>query len=175
MDSVRGMKYSPNVPEGEGYLDIYFILNKKFKDTSASIINSAENVNFIQKNNLFKGNTVLYLKGKTTIGRTKTLSNDMAGNFTFCDGVVYTMIASAIYMGFKEIYLAGADYTFYPVQSGHFYDDWVKHDYHDVDHNHYRVKEFADQQGVAIYNITPDNLESPVYRKVGREILDQIL
>jgi hypothetical protein len=42
---------------------------------------------------------------------------------TFRDGSVFAMIAISMYLGFKELYLCGAGYTYQPLRVFHYYDE----------------------------------------------------
>lgn len=130
------------------------------------MVMSAESAGTVRKRGLFKRSDVRYLKCFATIKNATTLSNDMAGKFTFSDGVVYAMIASAIYMGFKEIYLVGSGYTLSPFQSGHFYDGWSKTSPDTVDIRHSILNRFATERGVRVFNVAPEGFASPVYERI---------
>ena len=49
-------------------------------------------------------------------------SYDLAGSFSYLNSSLHSMIAGAIYMGFKEVILVGCDYLFSPPRSGHFFE-----------------------------------------------------
>ena len=49
--------------------------------------------------------------------------------------------------------------------------DWI--DNEDVTLQHRRVKEFALEHGVKIYNVVPDGFESPIYEKVTWDYVKQ--
>ena len=46
---------------------------------------------------------------------------DISGAFSFMTGALYTAIALAINMGFKQAILVGCDYVFTPIAENHFY------------------------------------------------------
>jgi hypothetical protein len=56
---------------------------------------------------------------------TKTPKLDLTKRFTGGDGGVFNLVLIMIYAGFKEIYLAGAGYTYEPIYELHFYDNPV--------------------------------------------------
>lgn len=54
----------------------------------------------------------------------KDLNDDLISNHISCfDGVLRNAISLAIYMGFKDIYLVGCDYTYSPSQHYHWYEN----------------------------------------------------
>ena len=63
-----------------------------------------------------------FINGKGSILTNKKQENDISKRITFLDGSLFTMIATAIYMGFKEIILIGTDFALYPQLQYHFYD-----------------------------------------------------
>ena len=72
-------------------------------------------------------------------------------------------ISLAIYLGFKEIYLVGCDYLFYPRQSRHWYEAGkpiidFKYDRHYIDDF---IKE-AKKQGIGFKLVTPLKVDSNV-------------
>lgn len=85
--------------------------------------------------------------------------------------VVSVCIASAIYMGFKEIYLLGCDYNaFCNFGRGHCYDDkdelkevsynlafYLKY-YHITTEFHYLIAKYAKENGIRIINLTDVSL-----------------
>lgn len=97
--------------------------------------------------------------------------NNLAGRFNMMDGVAYAMIGAAVFMGFREIYLIGCDYTFSPVQIGHFYDDFSQVKIEDVDPRHFLVHKFLKQKNTRIWNLTPEGFASPIYPSITIEDL----
>lgn len=94
------------------------------------------------------------------------------GNMSATMNVVSTAILSAIYMGFKEIYLLGCDYNLFCSRVGtHSYDDsgeieelpkynlafYLKY-YHITTEIHYLISELAERRGVKLRNATDGSL-----------------
>lgn len=77
---------------------------------------------FIKKNNMFRNRKVHFVKSYLPIIKAKVQSNDLTKRITFMDGALFFMIASSIYMGFKDLYLCGCGYTYEPISCLHFYD-----------------------------------------------------
>jgi hypothetical protein len=97
---------------------------------------------------------------------------DLSGNLSIAMNVIGTCILSAIYMGFKEIYLLGCDYSSFCGQLGnHCYDDeaeleelpkynlsfYLKY-YHLTTEFHYAISKLAKSKGVQVINSTPSSL-----------------
>lgn len=104
---------------------------------------------------------------------------DMTKNMTAPYNVVLGCIQTAIYMGFKEIYLLGCDFnSFATLKVEHFYDD-NKHEspsrhmslgyemkfYSLVAYHHYALEKYANKNGIKIFNITHNSLLDAYERK----------
>ncbi len=76
----------------------------------------------IEKNKTFSNKKVFYLKSYKPILSVSRQRIDLSKRITFMEGVIFAMMAIAMYMGFNEIYLVGNDYTFQPSLHFHFYD-----------------------------------------------------
>ena len=120
---------------------------------------------FLERNNIFQNNSVYFLK---TLGKISSyneqridLSKRITGN-----GVFSAIICIALYMGFKELYIIGNDYTFEPAQQFHFYDSPVfskrllKETAEDL------INRIAIARDVEVYGIKEDEeFYKPVYVK----------
>lgn len=97
---------------------------------------------------------------------------DLSRNLSITMNVVGASIQSAIYMGFKKIYLLGCDYnSFCALAASHCYDDsqeieelpaynlafYLKY-YHLTTEFHYLLHKLARKMGVQIINATQDSL-----------------
>lgn len=107
--------------------------------------------------------SISYIQTSGLLDVSKSVHNDMAGRMNVLDGVAYTMLGAAQYMGFSEIYLIGCDYTVSPRQVGHFYDDTLLKDFVPVDERHIRMRDFLKSKGVKVTNLIMPGFESPVY------------
>ena len=131
---------------------------------------------YLRSRGLLGNNRVFYLAPAKPMELAATQSNDLTRRITFMDGSLFVMMAAAIYMGFKELYLCGAGYTYQPFVAGHFYEDWQLVQPQTIDPKHRLMKQFADAHQVVVYNIVPDGFESPIYPKVSWEhVVDQFL
>jgi hypothetical protein len=101
----------------------------------------------------------------------KMMSEEIDGNIYAAMNVISYSILTAIYMGFKEIYLIGCDYSaFCTAGKGHCYDD--KSEVAESNYNlafylrfywittqfHYLIAKLAKEKGVAVINLTPGSL-----------------
>ena len=74
--------------------------------------------------------------------------------------VVYACLQLAVYMGFKEIYLLGCDFSFsknFDSPNDHFYkkvEKFYTFDYDSVKKSYEKAKEFTEAHGIKIYNAT---------------------
>ena len=144
-------------------------LESYYGDIKSKIFLHASCKKYIDDNELLKKQEVFYVKPSHASSSSSVLLHDLTKRNAFMDGSVFFMIASSIFMGFKELYLCGCGYTYQPLQSGHYYEDWTQLDHEPVDNKHHIMKKFADEYGVKIYNVVPDGFESPVYEKVSWE------
>jgi len=115
------------------------------------------------------GNGALYIYSKKY--PTKAISFNLDRNIYALMNVVSYSIVSAIYMGFKEIYLLGCDYNaFCNFGHGHCYDDtqemsagnhnlayFLKY-YHITTEFHYLIAKAAKEAGIKIVNLTSTSL-----------------
>lgn len=170
-DSLRIFETESNAKQ------VYMEADRACNNPDAVFFVRAANKRFLEKHGILKGRKVHYIKPHLKQMKLAPLQiNDLTKRITLMEGVVFFMIATSIYMGFSELYLCGCGYTYYPLQSGHFYEDWTKLDYKSVNIRHHIMKKFADDHGVKIYNVVPDGFESPIYEKVSWEhVLNNVL
>jgi hypothetical protein len=101
----------------------------------------------------------------------KEMSEKLENNIYAAMNVISYSILTAIYMGFKDIYLLGCDYNaFCTAGKGHAYDDkselaktkynlafylkfyWITTEFH------YLIAKLAKEKGVNVVNLTPNSL-----------------
>lgn len=110
---ILGKKYVQDT------LKLYTEISGAFQEKKSTLFFNASLKRFFGSNGLFENNKVNFL---TPLSKSeKGAYNDLHGKFTFGEGAFNFMVASAIYMGFKEIYLIGCGYTYSPRQQFHFY------------------------------------------------------
>jgi hypothetical protein len=112
------------------------------------------------------------------------IDSDLSKNIFIGLNVVTTAILSAIYFGFNEIYIIGADYNAFCTQGkGHAYDD--DKEVSQVNYNlafylkfyaictefHYLVSKYAKKRGVKIINLNPNSLLDAYPKMMSDEIL----
>lgn len=123
---------NPNWPKAclgplgpEGIVTFYREIDRRFTDNTMLILNS-DNYNCIRKYNLFKDKTVYFVKGAKRLyvprGVPYKTVADLTRRSISGGGSVFFSILIMMYMGFKEIYLCGAGYTYEPTYQLHFYD-----------------------------------------------------
>ena len=92
-------------------------------------------------------------------------------------GCFSASIAIAIYMGFKSIYLIGADYAKDPMYTGHFYDR-VKNltePSSELIKGHEIINEFVKGRGAAIYNVVDKGFTSRTFKQIHTEEFIKII
>ncbi|ALZ87494.1 hypothetical protein APT62_03050 [Aerococcus urinaeequi] len=93
---------------------------------------------------------------------------DMTKNMTSCHNTVLMAIQSAMYMGYKNIYLIGVEHNFF-ANYKHFYDSedyihqskkWEGMLYYDdkVFKHHHALDVTSRNHGIKIFNITPESM-----------------
>jgi hypothetical protein len=112
------------------------------------------------------------------------MSEKIDGNIYGAMNVISFSILTAIYMGFKEIYLLGCDYNaFCTAGKGHCYDD--KSEVSQVNYNlafylkfywittefHYLVAKLARKKNIMIINLTPESLLDAYPRRPLSQVL----
>lgn len=104
---------------------------------------------------------------------------DMTKNMTAPYNVILGCIQTAMYMGFKEIYLLGCDFnSFASMKVEHYYDEdnkdvpsrhmslgYEMKFYSLVAYHHYALNKYAFNNGIKIYNITQNSLLDAYERK----------
>ena len=112
----------------EGVVQFYRAVDKAFTDNTKLILHS-DNYSEVESNELFNGKEIYYLKVKKDFDvdrRTSPLGAvDLTKRRVSGGGSVFFAIQVMMYMGFEEIYLCGAGYTYEPVFNLHFYDNYV--------------------------------------------------
>lgn len=120
------------------------------------------------KNNI--GSNNIYYQSCKVFQFSDYISVDMTRNMTAPFNVVPGCIQTAIYMGFKEIYLLGCDFnSFASTKLEHFYSQDNKppretklgfelKEYAQVAFHHYALNMYAGKNNISIINITPNSL-----------------
>lgn len=171
MDPVYGMKKT--YESKKAILEFYEAIDRSSPQNTIFVTN-ASNKNFLQQNGLFLKREKFFVSRKNVPSMAKDIEIDMAGNFNPMNGVVYAMIAASIYMGFKEVYLIGCDYTFQPCRSGHFYDNISLITEMPSEKLHAELNQVALSRECKIRNIVPDGFSSPIYEKVTKKDLSEM-
>ncbi len=110
-----------------GYL-FYRTLDNVLMKGSKVFVRS-DDYKFINWKSLFENKKVYYLEILNTFHtHEKDMLNiniDLTKRFVGGTSAIFNSIIAMIYMGFKEIYLCGAGYTYHPIYELHFYDNYV--------------------------------------------------
>ena len=77
---------------------------------------------YLKKRNLLSNKECYYSLGKPTFSNEDEISFEITKPNQFYNGGLRKMIALAIFMGCKELYLYGCGYTYSPVQAWHFHN-----------------------------------------------------
>ncbi|MCK4542950.1 MAG: hypothetical protein KAU17_12005, partial [Spirochaetales bacterium] len=112
----------------EGIVQFYREIDKRLGNKTILILNS-DNYKYIEINNLFKDKTRYFVKGKKDLHVIEKVPYKIIADLTKRSisggGAVFFSILIMMYMGFKEIYLCGAGYTYESMFYYHFYDNFV--------------------------------------------------
>jgi hypothetical protein len=186
-----------------------------------------DNYDFINSRGLLNNREVYFVKAKKDLYLDNRVPYGTMADLTKRSisggGTIFLSVLILMYMGFKEIYLAGAGYTYDPVYMLHFYDNFSfpksmgreqaetaarkaidernrkigdRMEYYGLaakgdkyngiyiwrresDQNkeqHRLLNDYAQAQGVKIYNIVPEGFASPIYEKITwQEVESRIL
>ena len=96
-------------------------IERRLSKSTRIFLNTSAN-KFLKSRSLLTDHKLNFINGNGGMFTNKKQANDISKRITFLDGSLFTMIATAIYMGFKEIVLVGADFALYPQLQYHFYD-----------------------------------------------------
>ena len=100
----------------------FLSVNEAFHDRDTVHFYHATIRRYLEKRSLLANRSCYYFLRKGSLEGAKTQAVDLAEPITFADGGLLLMVALAIFMGCKEIYLFGCGYSYAPVQKFHFYD-----------------------------------------------------
>jgi hypothetical protein len=114
-------RYGDEISDVNPFL-YYPFIERTLKNTNAIIFMNTTAREFNKRNGFFKDRQVHYVKSYCDMRESIIQRNDLTKRITFLDGSIFFMLGAAIFMGFKEIYLIGAGYTYQPLQEFHFYD-----------------------------------------------------
>ena len=163
-----------------GLFEIYAALNSRAKiilnSSSYYWINNLNYCGIVDNRENFKDNTY-FINNKSFI-----LESDYGVNCNLpksSHGVLSRSIGIAIDMGFKEIYLVGADYSKDPINIGHFYGatNYIQ----DFDRDDSQldilkgIKKFAYDNNVKIFNLIDKGFTSPFFEGITQSKLKDIL
>lgn len=96
----------------------------KMNDDTTLIINR-KNASAVNKHFKAHAKRPYYFKPNIGLLKNDCIPDiDLKKRFVTHPGSIFMAIQIAIYMGFKEIYLAGAGYSYYPANEYHFYDSF---------------------------------------------------
>ena len=112
----------------EGIVQFYREIDERLGNKTILILHS-DNYKRIEINNLFQDKIKYYVKSKKHLhlieGVPYKIIADLTRRSISGGGAVFFSILTMMYMGFKEIYLCGAGYTYEPMYYLHFYDNFV--------------------------------------------------
>jgi len=138
MDAESSKTLRPGIPQwpeshlgalgSDGIVQFYKEIDKRLGNKTILILHS-DNYKYIENNNLFKDKAKYFVKGKKDLhvieGVPYKIIADLTRRSISGGGSSFFSILTLMYMGFKEIYLCGAGYTYEPVYMLHFYDNFV--------------------------------------------------
>jgi len=111
-----------------GHAESYREIDKRLGHETILILHS-DTYKCIEKHAIFQQKTIYYAKCKkrlrAPVGVPYNVVADLTRRSISGGGVVFFSILIMLYMGFKEIYLCGAGYTYEPTYQCHFYDNRI--------------------------------------------------
>lgn len=101
----------------------YALIDEACRDSRTTFFFNASNRDFFEGSGLFKGRRTHWITTtKPAFTSADEICVDLAGDLNCTSGSAFFSLALALYLGFREIYLAGFGYTYSPRQEFHFYD-----------------------------------------------------
>ena len=161
-----------------GLAEIYEGLNSKAKlflsASSHYWINNFDYFGILDGNKKFKNNTYFISNKAFILNGGSNVNCNVPKSM---HGVLSRSIGIAIDMGFKDIYLVGADYSKDPLRVGHFYgstDFITSRSEEEVIINN-QIMKFAKEKNVKIINVIDEGFTSPIYEGISQSKLAKIL
>ena len=106
----------------EDVFKFYREVEEFFSGKNTSHIYHATLSGFFDETGILKESEFFFYVSRSRILEASEQKHDLSAPITFTDGAIYVMLASAMFMGAREIYLLGCGYTYSPLQLLHFYD-----------------------------------------------------
>lgn len=120
--SILDLTRVSSIDINNGELDDYRYIDNSCPSSDTIFFLNAESKKIFNKFKIFSNREKSFVRAGYPIMVAKKQSNDLSKGVTFFDGIAYFMVASALYMGFRQIYLCGAGYTYQPQLMFHFFD-----------------------------------------------------
>lgn len=117
----RWLQVSPRFTHGHHH-QYFSSVDETFRDRDTVHFYHATMHKYLKKRGLLRDKPRYYFLRKCALGEATNQVIDLTKPGTFFDGGLTIMIALAMFMGCKEIYLFGCGYTYSPVQAFHFYN-----------------------------------------------------
>lgn len=148
------------------FIDYWRAAARVFTDPATCFFANGIDVDFFARHRFVDDDRLYFAKSAGPTLEARRLRHDLTRRMHFMEGSVFFMMAAALDMGFREIYLCGCDYTFQPRRSGHYYEDFELLDDQPVDAKHAAMARHAAAHGARILNVVPSGFTSPVYPAV---------
>jgi len=130
----------------------------------ALVFLGASSRKYVERHGIFIHKKVFYLKPHKGVLEAGEQRVDLSKRITFYGAVAFFMLAAALYMGFKEIYLVGCDYSFEPCLEFHFYDSLLFSKKMDKEITVKLMNKVGERRYVSLYKIEEDDeFYRPVY------------
>ena len=100
----------------------YDYLDRELGNNGTILFLNADNYNYINRSNYFSNSEKYYLRYSNRINQQ---IQDIDNRYLGGGGTIFNSLEVMLYLGFKEIYLLGAGYTYQPTFYLHFYDNHI--------------------------------------------------
>lgn len=163
---------------------------KSFFDISASLYLENDNRNFEyrDKYKLFEKCNIHYVYGKGAFSNVDDVRGDIHKSVNTRCGSLYFAVSLAVYLGFKEVYLIGADYFNVPLTVGHFYDNLAEHWdrdklngggnnqlYENMQKKEQVINDYCADNGVSLFSVVPDGYSSRCFKTITKQEYSTLL
>ena len=107
----------------EDFQQYFSEIDQAFRGRDTRLFFNASLKPFLRQNKLLSHSTTSFFLSENSVTRDESAEHDLSTpSFSFGAGALSFMIAAAVFMGAKEIYLLGCGYMYSPRMHNHFFD-----------------------------------------------------
>jgi len=164
--------FNPGPWEPRSLLFMDFIFNSIFRKTKrgCNIFLDTTGFPYVKKLAYYREKDTYYISSNGNYLSKNDINSDLTNLNNVQEGSLSTALAIASYMGFKEIYLLGADYLSDPPIFGHFYDGFDEvgkaSDYESYRERAFWMIDHVQNRGCKVINVIKDNNQTSIIKSI---------